>query len=232
MSPPRPNSEVAGLNELLTVDEVAAWLKVSRNWVYEHTRERGAPRTDRLPHIKFGKMSASRPGSVRTFSRIPNSHDSICAASTTMAPELQHEEPARGNGSSRMARRNDRMAADVAETRKGVGDSLAGDGNCSRQHDRSESCDSKRSARVHGGSGLILSRRRVTAAGRRAGHNPITDHVHGRLQTNGAHVLPMYKHSTQKNIATSWRRICCVALATRPIIGDHASGDSAIRGRS
>lgn len=39
----------------MTVDDVAAWLKVSRSWVYEHTRARGAPRTDRLPHVKLGK---------------------------------------------------------------------------------------------------------------------------------------------------------------------------------
>ena len=35
--------------ELLTVDEVAALLKVSKSWVYEHTRSRGVPRADRFP---------------------------------------------------------------------------------------------------------------------------------------------------------------------------------------
>ena len=43
------------LDEWLTAAEVAAWLKVSRNWVYEHTRARGTPRIERLPHIKLGK---------------------------------------------------------------------------------------------------------------------------------------------------------------------------------
>ena len=31
------------LFELLTVADVAALLKVSKSWVYEHTRSRGAP---------------------------------------------------------------------------------------------------------------------------------------------------------------------------------------------
>ena len=43
------------LQELLTVDEVAALLKVSKSWVYEHTRSRGMPRSERLPHVKIGK---------------------------------------------------------------------------------------------------------------------------------------------------------------------------------
>ena len=32
------------LQELLTVEELATVLKVSRSWVYEHTRSRGIPR--------------------------------------------------------------------------------------------------------------------------------------------------------------------------------------------
>jgi hypothetical protein len=42
------------LHELLTVDDVAALLKVNRSWVYEHTRAQ-MPRADRLPFIKMGK---------------------------------------------------------------------------------------------------------------------------------------------------------------------------------
>ena len=42
------------LHELLTVDDVAALLKVSRSWVYEHTRAR-VSRTDRLPFVTIGK---------------------------------------------------------------------------------------------------------------------------------------------------------------------------------
>jgi excisionase family DNA binding protein len=43
------------LQELLTVSEVAAFLKVSKSWVYEHTRSRAVPHADRLPYVKVGK---------------------------------------------------------------------------------------------------------------------------------------------------------------------------------
>ena len=40
------------LNELLTIGDVAALLKVSRSWVYEHTRD-GVK--DQLPVVRLGK---------------------------------------------------------------------------------------------------------------------------------------------------------------------------------
>ena len=55
------------LRELLTVDEVAALLKVSKSWVYEHTRSRGTPRAERLPHIKVGKYVRFDACALRTF---------------------------------------------------------------------------------------------------------------------------------------------------------------------
>jgi excisionase family DNA binding protein len=39
-------------NELKTVSEIAAFLKVPVSWVYERTRRRGI---ERLPHLKLGK---------------------------------------------------------------------------------------------------------------------------------------------------------------------------------
>jgi excisionase family DNA binding protein len=39
-------------DELMTVSEVAAFLKVPISWVYERTRRKGA---ERLPHVKLGK---------------------------------------------------------------------------------------------------------------------------------------------------------------------------------
>jgi len=39
-------------DELLTVSEIAAFLKVPISWVYERTRRRGI---ERLPHVKLGK---------------------------------------------------------------------------------------------------------------------------------------------------------------------------------
>jgi excisionase family DNA binding protein len=62
----RERSE-ADLHELLTVDDVAALLKVSRSWVYEHTRSRGVPRSERLPHIKVGKYVRFEAKAVRAF---------------------------------------------------------------------------------------------------------------------------------------------------------------------
>jgi excisionase family DNA binding protein len=55
------------LPELLTVDEVAALLKVRRSWVYEHTRSRGSARAVRLPFIKIGKYKRFDPAAVREF---------------------------------------------------------------------------------------------------------------------------------------------------------------------
>ena len=55
------------LHELLTVEDVAALLKVSKSWVYEHTRSRGAPRSERLPHIKIGKYVRFEAHAVRAF---------------------------------------------------------------------------------------------------------------------------------------------------------------------
>jgi excisionase family DNA binding protein len=63
----RINNSGQDLHELLTVDEVAALLKVSRSWVYEHTRSRGTPRSERLPHMKIGKYVRFDPRAVRAF---------------------------------------------------------------------------------------------------------------------------------------------------------------------
>ena len=64
-----PSAHIIGnqLPELLTVDEVAALLKVSRSWVYEHTRRRGRRRSGRLAHVKVGKYVRFEPRAVREF---------------------------------------------------------------------------------------------------------------------------------------------------------------------
>ena len=56
------NSEIA--EELLTVAEVAAALKVPVSWVYERTRRDG---TDRIPHFKLGKYLRFRWSTVREW---------------------------------------------------------------------------------------------------------------------------------------------------------------------
>jgi excisionase family DNA binding protein len=65
----RDSADVHDLDELLTVDDVAALLKVSRSWVYEHTRSRGGTRTERLPFIKIGKYTRFDLRSVHEFLR-------------------------------------------------------------------------------------------------------------------------------------------------------------------
>jgi len=59
--------EAYDLHELLTVDDVAALLKVSPSWVYEHTRSRGTSRTERIPHIRLGKYVRFDPAAIRAF---------------------------------------------------------------------------------------------------------------------------------------------------------------------
>jgi len=57
----------ADLHGLLTVEDVAALLKVSKSWVYEHMRSRSTPRSERLPHVKIGKYVRFDPRAVRAF---------------------------------------------------------------------------------------------------------------------------------------------------------------------
>jgi excisionase family DNA binding protein len=99
---PHVDSAGAQLLELLTVDDVAALLRVSKSWVYEHTRSRGAPRSERLPHVKIGKYVRFDPRLVRAFiDRHMTGRDRASAPGATMTRELQHEESARGKGFSR-----------------------------------------------------------------------------------------------------------------------------------
>ena len=60
-----PHTETSEeLEELLTVDEVAALLKVPRSWIYQHVRKAGP---DRLPHVKLGKYLRFVETDVRAF---------------------------------------------------------------------------------------------------------------------------------------------------------------------
>jgi excisionase family DNA binding protein len=62
----RHGGSATELQELLTVDELAALLKVSKSWVYEHTRSPRLPRAESLPDVKIGKYvrfnAAAHPG--------------------------------------------------------------------------------------------------------------------------------------------------------------------------
>jgi excisionase family DNA binding protein len=50
--------------ELITVNEVAAALRVPPSWVYERVRKRGK---DRMPHLKVGKYLRFRLSEVRIW---------------------------------------------------------------------------------------------------------------------------------------------------------------------
>ena len=63
----RASTRSSELEELLTVADVAALLKVSKSWVYEHTRTRGIPRSERMPHLKVGKYVRFDRRAVRAF---------------------------------------------------------------------------------------------------------------------------------------------------------------------
>jgi excisionase family DNA binding protein len=62
-----PASTGRELCELLTVEDVASILKVSKSWVYEHTRSRARGQAQQLPHIKVGKYVRFDPGALRAF---------------------------------------------------------------------------------------------------------------------------------------------------------------------
>jgi excisionase family DNA binding protein len=61
------NGASPDLVELMTVADVAELLKVSKSWVYEHTRLRAKPHSDRLPHVKIGKYVRFDPHCIRAF---------------------------------------------------------------------------------------------------------------------------------------------------------------------
>lgn len=54
----------AKTEELLTVHEIAAILKVPVSWVYERTRRRGI---ERLPHVKLGKYLRFRMPEIQEW---------------------------------------------------------------------------------------------------------------------------------------------------------------------
>ena len=56
------NGEIA--EELLTVSEVAAALKVPVSWVYERTRRSG---TEQIPHFKLGKYLRFRWSTIQEW---------------------------------------------------------------------------------------------------------------------------------------------------------------------
>lgn len=52
------------MDELLTVAELAEWLKVPPSWIYERTRRRGE---GQLPCLKLGKYLRFEEAAVRVY---------------------------------------------------------------------------------------------------------------------------------------------------------------------
>ena len=52
------------IDELMTVNEIAAQLKVPVSWVYQRTRRRGK---GRIPHLKLGKYLRFSASEVTTW---------------------------------------------------------------------------------------------------------------------------------------------------------------------
>ena len=59
-----PYSYGEASDELLTIDELAAILKVPRSWIYLHTRKRSKTT---IPHVKIGKYLRFSEADVRRF---------------------------------------------------------------------------------------------------------------------------------------------------------------------
>ena len=64
---PKSHTPARELHELLTVEDVARVLKVSKSWVYGHTRIHGSPREERLPNIRIGKYLRFEATAVQAF---------------------------------------------------------------------------------------------------------------------------------------------------------------------
>lgn len=64
------------LHQLMTVDDVAALLRVRRSWIYERTRKRNSGSSkDRLPFVKVGKFVRFDPAAVAEFVARCSRHD-------------------------------------------------------------------------------------------------------------------------------------------------------------
>ncbi len=59
VSPRPPGPE--DLQDLLTLEEVAAWLRVPRSWIYERTRK------GQIPHLKLGKYLRFRRNALTAW---------------------------------------------------------------------------------------------------------------------------------------------------------------------
>ena len=97
-----------GVDELLTVEDVAALLKVSKGWVYEHIRSRSKPRSDQLPHIKVGKY-------IRLINRHYAGLSRTNAEQRDSVPDTRYNQP---EAKPRRANEEERVSLDGSTKRQ------------------------------------------------------------------------------------------------------------------
>ncbi len=59
-----PQASATEFDDLMTIGDVAAFLRVTKSWVYEHTRD-GVE--DRLPALKLGKYLRFHRSDLRAY---------------------------------------------------------------------------------------------------------------------------------------------------------------------
>ena len=207
------------LHELLTVDEVAALLKVSKSWVYEHTRSRSVPAIRATAAHQDRQVRALRARAVRAFHReaMPNDRDSVRRTRYNRRQAKPRRANERkgclSNGSTETTVRK-RVSS---RKRKGVGDSLAGDRNRSRRHEEAGAALRERSGDVTQARRRTSSRR-SSAAGRHKAPSAIPRDVRdagGRMAGDGAadvQALDAEEPSAHPRAST-----CCRGSARRPL---------------
>ena len=188
-----------GIDELLTVDDVAALLKVSKSWVYEHTRSRGKPRSSSCRTSRSASTCALMPARcVRSSRSNAEQRDSV-PGNRYNRSGLNHEEPTGGKGVSRMARTK-RQYGSGCLLKRGRGWAIRW-----RELEIAPDGTTKTGAALRN-SGRDVAPRGIrdpiAESGRRLAQKaPTRSRVTFRTLANEwqATVLPMYKHSTQKH---------------------------------
>jgi len=208
-------------------DEVASLFKVSKSWVYEHTRGRGGPRTERLPHVKIGKYVRFEVQAVRrTWKRNAGSCDSV-RPPRTIVDEPNHEGPTRERV-SRMAQRK-RQYGSGCLLKRGRGWAIRW-----RELEIAPMASTRRALRYET-LGEVSRRdasealaRRLAAAG---GKHPTRSQVTFRTLASEweATVLPMYKHSTQKHRRFMLKKHLLPRFGDKALWRDHAAGHPGVR---
>ena len=220
------------LDELLTVDEVAALLKVSRSWVYEHTRKRGTPRSGRLTHVKVGNTSVlSREPCVSSLPDSPQSRDLVRQPPLQWPSSYSTKSQREERGALAWLDETTTVRKRVsAETRKGMGNSLAGDSRLLPTARFGVRYDTKRSARSRGEKrARHLAQRVATAGNSKAPTRSRVTFRHAGGRMAGSRAADVQALDAEESSAHC-REALAAAVRGQGDRGDHATGGSSVRG--